>query len=282
MSASWQRVLGLMMVSASLVAGCSSAKKIEVGGTCILNSDCNQGLACTAGKCHDECHTSADCPAGQSCIIASDQTKVCQLPVETHCAYSSDCQTPLVCAADLRCRNQCQTSVDCPSGQTCTTTKTCAESSQVDSNNNLVWPDGGVVGSGGASGADATPSCPTGAETCSCYPNDTCNTGLTCASHLCVNLGTGGSSRGSGCPTGAELCSCYPNGTCNTGLTCASHLCTSLGAGGSGGGGGPGCRGAGRPWCSAGRLHGRHGWRQQRQRWHQRQWRHLGRNATKL
>ena len=194
MSASWLRTSGLMIVLACLAAGCSGPKKIAVGGACILNSDCNQPLVCTMGKCHDACHTSADCPAGQSCITATDQSRVCQLPVETHCLYASDCQAPLTCAVDQRCHNQCQGDVDCPSGQTCTTTKTCAEPSQVDVNNNLIGTDGGVSGSGGTSGAGGTGSCPMGAETCSCYPNDTCNAGLTCASHLCVSLGAGGAS----------------------------------------------------------------------------------------
>jgi hypothetical protein len=40
---------------------------------------------------------------------------------------------------------------------------------------------GFVVGCGGDSKAAGT-------EGGSCYPNDTCNAGLTCASHLCVNL----------------------------------------------------------------------------------------------
>ena len=151
MSASWQRILGLMITSFWLFVGCSGAKKIDVGGTCILNSDCNQGLVCTWGICHVACHTSADCQPGQSCIIASAQSTVCESP--TSCIYNSDCQTGLICAVDQQCRKQCQTDGDCTSGQTCTSTQTCAELSQVDSNNNLLVPDGGVSGSGGASGA---------------------------------------------------------------------------------------------------------------------------------
>ena len=73
MLASWLRLLGLMIVSAWLAAGCSGPSKIDVGGTCVMNSDCNQGLVCTWGKCHTACHTSADCPVGESCITASDQ-----------------------------------------------------------------------------------------------------------------------------------------------------------------------------------------------------------------
>ena len=221
MSAPLLRILGLVAVSACLTAGCSEAKKIDVGGACILNSDCNSPLACAMGKCHDACHTSADCPVGQSCIIASDQSKVCQLPTETHCTYDSDCPTGLRCATDQRCRNQCQKDVDCPSGQTCTTTKTCAEPNQVDSNKNLFPPDGGVRGSGGASGGGGTGSCPMGDEGCSCYLNGTCNTGLTCASRLCTSFGAGGgaggtSSAGGTVNTGGDRAT---SGTASTGGT---------------------------------------------------------------
>ena len=89
MSISWLRVSGLMIVSAWLAAGCGGAKGlgqatgIDVGGPCVLSSDCNQPLVCTMERCHAECHTSLDCPDRQSCITANDQAKVCQLPSET-------------------------------------------------------------------------------------------------------------------------------------------------------------------------------------------------------
>jgi hypothetical protein len=150
MSASWQRILGLMIVSAWLAAGCTSPKKIDVGGTCILNSDCGGSLVCTWGICHVACHASADCQRGESCIAVSDQSMVCQKP--TSCTYNSDCQAGLVCAVDQQCRQQCKGDVDCTHGQTCTTTGTCAEQSQVDSNKNLLIPDGGLSGTGGTGG----------------------------------------------------------------------------------------------------------------------------------
>jgi len=46
------------------------------------------------------------------------------------------------------------------------------------------------------------------------------------------------SADGGGCVVGNETCACYPNSTCQAGLTCASNLCvrvTSSGAGGSAG-----------------------------------------------
>jgi hypothetical protein len=116
MSAS--RILGLMVVSAWLAVGCSGAKKIDVGGACILNSDCNSPLVCTMGKCHDACHTSADCPTGQSCVKTGNST-ICQLPAEGDCSKTASCGVGFVCASDQRCRTACQSSTDCTSEQTC-------------------------------------------------------------------------------------------------------------------------------------------------------------------
>ena len=112
------RVFGLMMISASLAIGCSSPSKIDVGGTCILNSDCNGTLVCTMGKCHDACHTSADCPTGQSCVKTSDTT-ICQLPAETSCSGASSCDNGLSCAPDLHCRTTCLSVANCTPGQLC-------------------------------------------------------------------------------------------------------------------------------------------------------------------
>ena len=126
---SLSRVLGLMVVSASLAAGCSSAKKIDVGGTCVLNSDCNGSLVCTAGKCHDQCHTSADCPAGQSCVKTSDSV-ICQLPAEASCAGTLSCDNGLTCAPDQHCRTGCVSATNCTPGQVCVS-NFCADPSEL-------------------------------------------------------------------------------------------------------------------------------------------------------
>jgi len=159
----------------------------------MLNSDCNQSLVCTMGKCHDACHQSSDCPVGQSCIATSDQSRVCQLSTEIRCLYASDCAPPLKCAVDQRCRNQCQTSLDCLTGQTCTTTGTCAEPNQLDTDGNLTAP-GACGDAGAATGTADAAFCPTGTELCPCNPDHTCNPGLACGSNVCVNLGAGGAS----------------------------------------------------------------------------------------
>ena len=140
MSRSWQRVLGLMFVTAWLATGCNSAKRIDVGGTCILNSDCNGSLVCTMGKCHDACHTYADCPAGQPCTKV-DNSPVCLAKAEAKCAADVPCGPLLICATDLRCRSDCN--AECLSGQLCVQ-GVCAWSDELDGKGQLVVPDAGA------------------------------------------------------------------------------------------------------------------------------------------
>ncbi|HJX63325.1 MAG TPA: hypothetical protein VJ860_05160 [Polyangia bacterium] len=140
MFVSWLRLVGLMVVSAWLVAGCGGAKKIDVGGTCILNSDCNGSLLCTMGKCHDACHTSADCLAGKSCV-KTDDTTFCQLPDEAFCSPALPCGGTFVCASDQHCRAPCQSRTACTSEQVCVS-GVCAAPAELDSNNQL--PQGGL------------------------------------------------------------------------------------------------------------------------------------------
>jgi hypothetical protein len=163
MSASWPRFLGLMIFSSWLAAGCSSAKKIDVGGTCILNSDCTGSLVCTMGKCHDACHTAADCPTGQSCVTTTTRP-VCQLPAEADCSKVA-CSSGFLCASDLRCHTGCLSASDCTSGQVCVSS-VCADpsalvngqlpqkgaSTGVDAGSNAQGPDA----SGNDGGADLT------------------------------------------------------------------------------------------------------------------------------
>ena len=122
------RFLGLTMLSSWLLAGRSSPKKIEVGGNCILNSDCNSPLLCTDGKCHDACHASIDCPTGQSCV-KTNNTTVCQLPAEADCSRTT-CSSAYVCASDLRCRTPCQSVADCANEQVCVT-NVCADPNEL-------------------------------------------------------------------------------------------------------------------------------------------------------
>jgi hypothetical protein len=57
----------------------------------------------------------------------------------------------------------------------------------------------GVLGGCGG-GSGAPPTCAAGKEGCPCFANSTCFDGLTCASNLCVSLGTGGAAGMAGSP----------------------------------------------------------------------------------
>ena len=128
---------GLVLVTASLLSGCGGGSgKPAPGMGCALNSECAAGLICTFGFCHSQCDKDIDCSPGmclKSTMVgdAGAALNVCQLATESHCYYNSDCQTPLVCGRDEKCRNQCQSNVDCVTGQVCTSSGVCADQSQI-------------------------------------------------------------------------------------------------------------------------------------------------------
>jgi hypothetical protein len=106
---------------------------------------------------------------------------------------------------------------------------------------------GGTGGSVGTGGGGGTSVCSAGSEGCSCYGNDTCNSGLSCLSHLCVNLpgnggatGTGGAvSTGGATGTGGALSTGGANGTGGAlstgGATGTGGALSTGGANGTGG-----------------------------------------------
>ena len=65
----------------------------------------------------------------------------------------------------------------------------------------LVWAVIAALGMGCSGGSQRC----MGKEQCACYPNSTCNAGLSCLSNLCVNAGgLGGAGNGSGGVTGGD------------------------------------------------------------------------------
>ncbi|MEY4513930.1 MAG: hypothetical protein RLZZ450_6052 [Pseudomonadota bacterium] len=98
----------------SLFASCSNDDAPTPGRTCSQASDCKKGLTCALGRCRNECKESRDCGLGGSCI--TDGTRaLCQLLKEKEegCGGPDDCQAPLACATDYRCRNLCSKDGDC-------------------------------------------------------------------------------------------------------------------------------------------------------------------------
>ncbi len=199
MSLSYPRVFGVIVVSVWLAGGCSE-KKIDVGGSCVLNSDCNQGLVCSWGKCHEPCHKSVDCPAGQSCV-QTNSGPVCQLPAEADCRKAA-CSGALVCASDLQCRSGCVTAADCTNGQLCVG-NVCADPGDLELNGQLPQKSTSLVGDGGADGGgQGNCSQPNrGTVGASCVLISDCNQSLACIMSKCH----GGCQTTADCPAG-ESC----------------------------------------------------------------------------
>lgn len=153
MNRSLTRVVGLAG-ALWVLAGCGGNETPKAGTMCIQNSDCNNPLSCTGGKCHNQCKETRDCPNGARCVKDSMNQLVCLLPEETRCALNSQCNPPpLVCAKDLQCRNQCEADRDCGKGQKCIE-KSCAEMNEYDPVTMTLLPppasDGGTAGTGGS------------------------------------------------------------------------------------------------------------------------------------
>jgi hypothetical protein len=152
------------VLCALVLAGCGSDAKPKPGATCTINSECNNPLSCTAGKCHEQCQDSRDCQQpGARCVkdnvvgSATMGVHVCQLPEEMpRCSMNSDCKLGLVCAKDLMCRNECKEDRDCPGKSQKCVELFCADPEDINpATGNTLKPatDAGVVGTGGAGGS---------------------------------------------------------------------------------------------------------------------------------
>jgi hypothetical protein len=198
-----------------------------VGGTCVLSSDCKQGLVCTWGKCHDACHTSVDCPLGQSCVKTA-LGPVCQLPGEADCRNTS-CGSGLVCASDLRCRSTCPSAAGCIDGQVCVG-GVCADPGDLEVNGQLPLKDPNLATDAGqVSCSEAT----TGQVGGSCVVSSDCSAPLECIMGKCH----GACQSTADCPVG-QNCVRTNNTTvcqlpdeadctrtmCNGAFVCASDL----------------------------------------------------------
>jgi hypothetical protein len=133
MAPAWRRAVFLGFVLGPLAAfvtpACSSSESAAPPPAvpCALNSDCSGGLICAVGVCRVQCRTIADCPKGGSCIDDGMGHGVCQLAAENNrpCDLEVNCDPPLTCASDYRCRNACTLDRDCNidgiSGRVCAT-----------------------------------------------------------------------------------------------------------------------------------------------------------------
>lgn len=74
-----------------------------IGGACVMNSDCNGGIATCAndpgGRCTQGCTTTSDCPSPSVCaVVRSGAAAACMSPC-TGTGLQSSCRTGYVCRA---------------------------------------------------------------------------------------------------------------------------------------------------------------------------------------
>jgi hypothetical protein len=143
-----------------LLAGCPSESVTGAGlaDGCGADADCQGGLVCSFGRCHQPCESSSGCPEDALCVSSKSGQSVCQLPDNERCTLDSDCLAPLLCASDGTCRNGCQQDSDCLEGQACAKEGVCAEAHELGTEGVLVGSStsdgddtGGGSGSAGAS-----------------------------------------------------------------------------------------------------------------------------------
>lgn len=140
--------LFVVVLLAAAVSCGGGDKKLELGGTCSLNSDCADPLVCKFGACHKACVKSADCVAGERCVQV-DGVAVCQMIAEASCKTGGNCPVPLTCrVVDNTCRNQCVGTDSCLPGQTCSGT-VCIETKEL-------TPVSGLDGGEGTDGGPAS------------------------------------------------------------------------------------------------------------------------------
>lgn len=101
-----------------------TAQLAALGGGCLINSDCDDGLVCVFRRCHVPCEEDIDCPLDKAgdherCMVGDKPTHVCQLDALKFCTVHSDCPGDQLCAVDEQCHDQCETDRDCLAGGVC-------------------------------------------------------------------------------------------------------------------------------------------------------------------
>jgi hypothetical protein len=206
-----------------------------LGSGCLLNSDCDAGLACVFQRCHVQCKTSADCPLASDgerlrCVLGDKPEHVCQLEEERDCAYHSECPGSQVCGPDGECRDECLDDRDCVEGQSCLAQGVCADLEELGDNGLLAetdpppeqktgFPcayDSQCLGKAPAGGPEYV--CKDGGCNYACYDNVDCDPNFTCEPDdadvatpgACVLAGQGGIIY---CIPGEQkACNCWPTG----------------------------------------------------------------------
>jgi hypothetical protein len=206
----------LLVGSIALFPACNdtdpSPPGVEIGGDCLLDSDCASPHVCVFQRCHEECITSRDCDGSLRCVGAHETSHVCQLEHESRCATIADCAPGLTCERDGACRDVCAGDDECVGEQVCVE-GACAESAELTSDGTLPHvlratcqlssdcPDGSM--------------CAFGACVPECRVSRDCSSGQTCKDGICWS-------------PPVDPCACHENIDCKTGEQCVDCACEPL------------------------------------------------------
>lgn len=89
----------------------------SAGSECVVQTECNDPLLCSAGFCRAQCSSDSDCPSGNQCAYARDvRRNVCFNATGTRTCGANPCATGTTCI-DALCVSLC--SAGCPAGTAC-------------------------------------------------------------------------------------------------------------------------------------------------------------------
>lgn len=100
---------------AALLNACVATR--TAGSQCVVQTECNDPLLCSAGFCRTQCGSDSDCASGEQCAYARDvRRNVCFNATGTRTCGANPCGTGTTCI-DALCVSLC--SAGCPSGTAC-------------------------------------------------------------------------------------------------------------------------------------------------------------------
>jgi hypothetical protein len=105
--------------SETLGGGCQLPEE----AVCTLTSECmtpgHPAWVCQYGTCTTPCSDARDCAPGAVCITDATEPLGCHDTAVQPCLYNSDCDAPMICDGDQRCRLECIVDRDCPNPRLC-------------------------------------------------------------------------------------------------------------------------------------------------------------------
>ncbi|MBL8680964.1 MAG: hypothetical protein JNK05_17415 [Myxococcales bacterium] len=112
----YRSLVALVAVSLTALLNACVATR-TAGSQCVVQTECNDPLLCSAGFCRAQCGSDSDCASGEQCAYARDvRRNVCFNATGTRTCGANPCGTGTTCI-DALCVSLC--SAGCPSGTAC-------------------------------------------------------------------------------------------------------------------------------------------------------------------